>query len=93
MKGRLLYFILNVLIFLFILCSAKGESGGDIFLIISYATLTIFQIVFCLIFTKDKENVLEIIIGIVVCFILFKIINNQQSKQETKFIRETMKIN
>ena len=93
MKGKLIYFISNILIFLLLLWLAKGKSGGDIFLILSYSVLTIIQILYCLFFTKVKDNVIGIILGICLSFILFKIVDNQQSKQEIKMIDETLKLN
>jgi predicted neutral ceramidase superfamily lipid hydrolase len=92
MKNKLIYFVSNILIFLLILWFAKGQSGGDIFLILAYGTLTFVQIIFCIVFTKNKENVLGIIFGIILSIVLFKIIDNQQSKQETKMIDETLDI-
>jgi hypothetical protein len=93
MKGKFLYFISNVLMFLLLLWFARGKSGGDIFLILSYSVFTIVQILFCIFFTRVKENVIGIIWALVLSFILFKIVDNQQSKQEIKMIDETLKMN
>ena len=92
MKNKIMNFIINVSIFILLLWLFKGKSGGDIFLILSYSILTVIQFIYCLLFAKIKEDLIGIIVGIIISVFIFKVADNQQSKQEIKVINENLKI-
>jgi tryptophan-rich sensory protein len=92
MKNKIVYFTINVSIFILLLWLSKGKSGGDIFLILSYSILTVIQFIYCLLFAKIKEDLIGIIAGIIISVFIFKVVDNQQSKQEIKVINENLKI-